>query len=124
MQLINKTNGNILANNVEMAGTFMKRLKGLMGRPYLSKGGAMILFPCSSIHTFFMNFPIDALFVDRNSIVIKTIENMKPSKISPVIKKSYMVVELPAGSLSSTRTSVGHHLEIIKDKQGGKRIEN
>lgn len=116
MQLINKTNGSILANNVEMAGNFTKRLKGLMGRPVLKRGEAMILYPCSSIHTFFMNFPIDVLFIDRNAVVLKTIENMKPYRISPVIKESYMVVELPAGCLSATSTTAGHHLEIILDK--------
>ena len=116
MQLINKTNGTILADNVEIAGNFMKRLKGLMGRPGLNKGEALILYPCRSIHTFFMNFPIDALFIDRNAFVLKIIENMKPYKISPVIKKSYMVVELPAGCLSSTGTTAGHHLEIIMSK--------
>jgi len=112
VQLVNKANGSILANNVEIAADFVKRLRGLLGRPGLNEGEAMLLYPCSSIHTFFMNFPIDALFIDRNAIVLKTIENMKPNRISPVIKKSYMVVELPAGSLSSTGTTVGHHLKI------------
>lgn len=116
MQLVNKANESILANNVEIAGDFIKRLKGLMGRPGLNEGEAMLLYPCSSIHTFFMNFPIDAIFIDRNAVVLKTIENMKPYKISPVIKNSYMVIELPAGCLSSTGTTVGQHLEIIMNK--------
>ncbi len=116
MQLVNKANGSILANNVEIAGNFTKRLKGLMGRPGLNEGEAIIIYPCRSIHTFFMNFPIDALFIDRNAIVLKIIENMRPNRISPVIKRSYMVVELPAGCISSTGTTVGHHLKINLNK--------
>lgn len=73
MQLVNKSNGNILANNIEIAGDFIKRLRGLQGRSGLNKGEALLLYPCSSIHTFFMNFPIDALFIDRNAIVLSNL---------------------------------------------------
>jgi len=113
MQLINKTNGNVLADNIEVASNFKKRLKGLMGRPGLNRGEAMILYPCKSIHTFFMNFPIDVLFLDRKTVVLKTIENIKPFSLSPVITNSHMVVELPAGRIAATGTTVGNHLEII-----------
>ncbi len=116
MQIVNKVNGKVLANNVEIAGNFTKRLKGLLGRTGLNRGESMILYPCSSIHTYFMNFPIDVLFINRDAVVLKTIENMKPYKISPLIKESYMVVELPAGCLSATGTTAGHHLEIILNK--------
>lgn len=113
MQLVNITNGSVLANSIELANTFKKRLKGLIGRHGLNCGEAVILYPCNSIHTFFMKFPIDVLFVDKEAVVLKTMENIKPFSLSPRITNSYMVVELPAGRLAATGTTAGNHLEII-----------
>lgn len=113
MQLVNSTNGALLADNIELATSFKKRLIGLIGRPGLKHGEAFILLPCNSIHTFIMNFSIDVLFVDKDAVVLKAMENMRPFRFSPIISRSYMVVELPAGSLAATGTGTGHRLELI-----------
>ena len=113
MQLVNSTNGVLLADNIELATSFKKRLKGLIGRPSLNHGEAFILLPCNSIHTFFMNFSIDVLFVDKDAVVLQALENMRPFRFSPIISRSYMVVELPAGCLAATDTGTGHRVEII-----------
>lgn len=113
MRLINSTNGAVLADNVEVASNFKKRFKGLIGASTLNQGEALILFPCNCIHTFFMRFPIDVLFINKESAILYAFENMKPFRFSPIIRTSYMVVELPAGRLSSTGTATGNHLQLV-----------
>lgn len=113
MQLVNVTNGAVLADHIEVANNFKKRLKGLIGKSDLYHGEALILLPCNSIHTCFMNFSIDVLFVDEKANILLTLEKMKPFKFSPVVPRSYMVVELPAGSLSATETKAGHQLQLL-----------
>jgi len=63
--LYNTHNGRVLAQEVERAGSFWQRMKGLLGRRGLPAGQALFLEPCNSIHTFFMGFPIDAVFLDK-----------------------------------------------------------
>lgn len=113
MQLVNSTNGALLADHIEVATSFKKRLKGLIGRPGFNHGEAFILLPCNSIHTCFMNFSIDVLFVDKEAVVLQALENMRPFRFSPVISRSYMVVELPAGRLATTGTEAGQRLQLI-----------
>lgn len=104
MKIINKTKGTILADNAFLAHTFFKRMVGLLGRRSLRKGEALIIRPCSSIHTFFMRFPIDVLFVDRNSRVIRAIDSLKPFRLTPAYFNSTFVIELAAGTIHSTLT--------------------
>lgn len=113
MQLVNLTNGAVLANHIEVAANFKKRLKGLIGRSALNHEAAFILLPCNSIHTCFMNFSIDVLFLDKEATVLLALERMKPFRFSSVIPRSYMVVELPAGCVAATGTGAGHRLQLI-----------
>lgn len=92
-------NGIVLAQEVEVASAFFKRLKGLMFRPSMSMGKAMLLSPCPQIHTCFMRFSLDVLFLDKNGTVLYVIENMKPWRISPIVCHAAQTLELPAGIL-------------------------
>jgi uncharacterized membrane protein (UPF0127 family) len=76
MKIVNLANNISLSEDALPAYSFAKRLKGLLGRQSLRRGQAMLLRPANSIHTFFMRFPIDVLFVDKNNMVIKTINNI------------------------------------------------
>lgn len=80
-----------------VADTFIKRLFGYMFRrePHHE---AIIFDPCSSIHTFFMRFDIDVLFVDENMIIIKKVENLKPWKVIFPVKNCRYVIESKAGN--------------------------
>ena len=113
MRLINQTKNTVLAEDVFIADTPFKRIKGLLGRKIFSPGQAIILEPCNSVHTFFMRFPIDVVFVDTENKIIRAISSLKPSRITAVYWKSKFVVELPAGTLQNTSTVVGDSLEII-----------
>lgn len=99
MKLINLKNQDVIAERVEIADNFFSRMVGLLGRKKLPEHNAMVLNPCSSIHTFFMRFSIDAVFLDGQGEVVHLITNMSPYRISPVIKNSKMVIELPGGTV-------------------------
>ena len=62
----------------EVAETMKERLQGLMGRPSLPPGKGMLIMNCNCIHTFFMRFPIDATFLDKNGNVVKVVRNIRP----------------------------------------------
>ncbi|MDD5692812.1 MAG: DUF192 domain-containing protein [Candidatus Omnitrophica bacterium] len=112
MRLINHTKGVVLAEDIFVARSFFSKIKGLIGRKLLLPGQGIILEPCNSIHTFFMRFPIDVLFVNRKYRVIKAIPDFYPNKISLIYWRSARVIELPAGTIKSTDTQLQDYLEI------------
>ena len=62
----------------EVARTFPQRARGLIGRRGLEAGEGMLILKCNAIHTFFMRFPIDAVFFDKDDHVVKTVRNIRP----------------------------------------------
>ncbi len=112
MKIVNLANNISLSEDALPAYSFAKRLKGLLGRQSLRRGQAMLLRPANSIHTFFMRFPIDVLFVDKNNMVIKTINNIPPFRATRIYFKSAFVIELPAGTIQETMTKEGDYLQI------------
>ncbi len=113
MQLMNITNGAVLAEVIRVAGDFKTRLKGLIGRTGLKDDEALIIQPCSSVHTCFMSFTIDVIFLSSELYILRTMEHMRPYRFSPIVAGSRMVVELPAGRLAATSTGVGHQLKLL-----------
>lgn len=110
MKIINQTKNTVVAEDVIMADTPLKRIKGLLGRKEFKKGQAIILKPCNSIHTFFMHFPIDVLFIDKENRVIKAIPHLKPFRLTLVYFNSSFTIELPPDTISSTLTQAGDRL--------------
>ena len=68
----------ILGVDAEVAETFAQRAKGLIGRKGLAPGTGMLITKCNCIHTFFMRFPIDATFLDREGSVVRVVRNIRP----------------------------------------------
>ena len=62
----------------KVARTLFERIRGLIGVKSLPPGEGMLILRCNSIHTFFMSFPIDAVFFDRNDRVVKEVRNIRP----------------------------------------------
>lgn len=113
MKVKNKETDRVILKHVEIADTFYKRFKGLMGRKYLEEGSGMKINPCNSIHCFFMKIPIDVLFVSRDHVVIKIISDMKPWKISPLVRGANYVIEANGNELKG-RIEVGDRLECFE----------
>jgi len=110
----NLTRDNVILNEAEIAHSFYHRLKGLLGRSSLAVGKGLIIKPCRSVHTMGMLFPIDLAFVDSEDRICHITENMRPYRISPVIKKSSYIIEAPPGTFTSTGTSVGDKVKLEK----------
>ena len=70
----------VLVNGVKakVARTLFARMKGLIGTKCLPPGEGMLILRCNAIHTFFMSFPIDATFFDREGRVVKVMRNIRP----------------------------------------------
>ena len=111
-EIMNVTRNICLAKKAHIAQTPWKRVVGLLGRKALPEEGALVIKPCNSIHTFFMAFTIDVLFLDPQNKIVKAIKNMSPNRLSPIVWTSKMVIELPAGRISQTRTQIGDRLEF------------
>ncbi len=110
MELVNVSNGAVLAHQVEQAHTFGRRLKGLMFRNHLPETHAMHIQPCRSIHTFFMRFPIDVLYLDEALKVVHIAEHLRTGKVTQPVLKARSVVELVAGTIQTSGTKVGDHI--------------
>ncbi|MDI6759106.1 MAG: DUF192 domain-containing protein, partial [Candidatus Omnitrophota bacterium] len=113
MKIINLTKNTTLAEKAVFANNLFSRIKGLLARKEFNSPEALILKPANSVHTFFMRFPIDILFVDRKNKVIKAISNLKPFSITAIYFMSFLVIELPVGIILFTQTSKGDTLQII-----------
>ena len=81
------------------ADTFYKRLIGLIGKKEIKQNQAMLIKPCSSIHTCFMKFTIDVVFLNKFNIVVGTLENLAPWKLSGNVKNANQVLEMAAGAI-------------------------
>ena len=91
----------ILASNCELANDFRKRLFGLMFRPSISENEALMIIPCNSVHTFFMRFPIDLVFLDKQGRIVYEERNMAPGSVMYPVKDAWGVLELKGGKLAT-----------------------
>ncbi len=85
---------------------------GLLGRRSLPAGEGLVLAPCSSVHTAFMRFPIDVVYLDRGGRVLKTVQGLKPFRLSGMLRPGCAIVELPEGTIEATGTAVGDRIAL------------
>lgn len=111
--VVNVTRNTQIANRAEIAGSGMKRSKGLLGRKGLAPGEGMWIIPCEAVHTFFMQFPIDLIYLDRKHRVKKTREAVPAWRLSACLS-AHSILELPAGTIRKTQTERGDVLEIVQ----------
>lgn len=112
-QVINENRQSELGQRVAIARSFWRRGKGLMFRSELPAGTGLVIDPCSSIHTFWMRFPIDVLYVAKDGTVLRADCAMKPWRIGPLfVRHGRYVIELPAGTIEQTGTQRGDHLRL------------
>ena len=112
--LVNQRTGTPIATSVERAVTRATRRRGLLGRDGLDAGCALMLEPCPAVHTAFMRFAIDVVFMDRDGYAVKIVRNLVPWRIA-VAPSAHTVVEMAAGSLEHLDVSVGDRLFLSTD---------
>lgn len=110
--LFNETKQELIAKQVEMASTFWQKFKGLMFRGELPQESCLVIHKCNSIHTCFMKFPLDVIFLNKQHVVLHLIRDFKPFRFSPIIKDATTVVELASGQIASSHTEVGDTLSF------------
>lgn len=113
IRLINESRGSELGARLEVARSFWSRGRGLMLRRGLEPGAGMVIEPCSSIHTFWMRFPIDVLYVNREDQVVRADEAMRPWRVGPLRPGSRYVIELPPGTIRASGTQPGDRLRLV-----------
>lgn len=116
----NQRTGKPLALKLEVAEDAYARSKGLLGRDALPPGSGLWIYPCESVHTFAMRFPIDLVYLDRNNVVKKVRSNVRPGRMSACFS-ARSVLELPAGTIDATGTIPGDQITIASlDSAAGK----
>ena len=101
--------GRIVCERCARAESPLQRMRGLLGRSSLAPGQGILLRPAGSIHTAFMRFPIDAVFVDGEGRVLKIAGSIPPWRTAAA-KGAKAVVELPAGAAASVQLAPGEQL--------------
>lgn len=109
-----EANGQVLATHTQVANTYLLRLFGLMGRKSLPRGSALWIQPCrGGIHTFFMRFSIDVLFLDSKLSIVTIRRNVKPWRMSlPLTTRVTSVIEFPGGTLNAFHLNPGDQIHV------------
>ena len=92
-----KDDGSVVCERCELATSPLARMRGLLGRASLGQGEGMLFRPAGSIHMFFMRFAIDAIFCDRDLVVIDVARDLKPWRTASR-RGAKVVIELASGA--------------------------
>jgi uncharacterized protein len=113
-RVFNLTRNAVLASEVELVDTEWTRIKGLLGRRAVdfASGKGLWIVPSQGVHTLGMSFSIDVAYLDSEYRVIHVCHKLAPFRIAALKLKARSVIELPAGTLAQTETSIGDVLEI------------
>jgi uncharacterized membrane protein (UPF0127 family) len=101
--------GAVLCERCVVADSMVRRMRGLLGRRELPPGEGILLWPASSVHSWFMRFAFDAVFVDRDFTVLRIAADVKPWRARSH-RGAHAVVELPAGECEQRGLAVGARL--------------
>jgi uncharacterized membrane protein (UPF0127 family) len=101
-----------LVSKARVATSMWSRFWGLMGRRSLPNDEGLLIVPCNSVHTFFMRFPIDVLFLDKDDHVLKVTSELRPFRVA-VGRGSRGVLEIAAGRAASVGVRVGDKMTFV-----------
>jgi uncharacterized membrane protein (UPF0127 family) len=111
-RLVNERTDDVVAHHLLAAFDSKTRRTGLLDHGSLPAGTAMIIAPTNAIHTFFMKFPIDVLFVAKDGVVIKTRGALRPWRMSAAWR-AHAVIELAAGALQRSPVRAGDRVNVV-----------
>jgi uncharacterized protein len=115
--------GTVVCERCLLAETSLARLRGLLGRSGLSSGEGLLLRPAGSVHTAFMQFTIDVVFLDRNLRVLKVVPELVPWRTAGC-RGARAVLELPAGEASRRGLREGVSLtQVWRTATSGSRVK-
>jgi len=105
--------GAVVCERCEIPESALGRTRGLLGRDGLEAGGGMLIDRAPSVHMFFMRFPIDVVFLDRDRKVVRVVERLRPWRVAGA-RRAAAALELPAGAAAAAGVEVGEIL-ILED---------
>jgi hypothetical protein len=107
---LRRTDGTVVCARCRVAATALRRLRGLLGRRGLAVDEGLLLRPAPAIHTFFMRFPIDVVFLAADGTVLKVVPALRPWR-ARACRGAVAVLELPAGAAARVGVRPGERLE-------------
>jgi uncharacterized protein len=107
-----RASGEVVCEHAGLADTPLTRLKGLLGRAGLGSDEGLLIRPTSAIHTCFMRFPIDAVFLDRQLVVVGVKSELRPWRFASR-RGAKAVLELAAGESRRRGIQAGERLELV-----------
>lgn len=111
LTLINKSTKEVISSRAVIAGSFFSRLMGLMFKKSMDAESALVFYRAVSIHTFFMRFPIDVLFLDKESRIVKIYEALKPWRLV-ICPRAFAAIELAPHKSREKSLKAGDILEL------------
>jgi len=116
-RVVNLTRGSILCACVEEAATAFQRARGLMGREALAPGAGLLigsgpLIPMMAIHTFFMRFPIDLVFLNRRGRIVRIMPSVRPWRLTAPVFGARSVLEIEAGAAQRASSRAGDQVRF------------
>lgn len=99
---------------IEVADSFGTRLRGLMGRKSLADGQGLLIAPCSSIHMCFMQFAIDAVYINRDYEILKIVSGLRPWIGLSWCPSAWAVIELKNGEAMKYGLTVGERINCSR----------
>ena len=109
--LVRAASGEVVVSELELAIDSATRRKGLLGRDALPAGTGLMIAPSNAVHTFFMRFPIDIVFLGRAGNVLKICAPVGPTRVA-ACWRGFAVLELPAGEARNLGLVVGERLRL------------
>lgn len=110
----NKTRQTFLATQMRVANTHLSRLRGLMGMNprRFTHGQALWIVPCHGVHTWFMRFAVDVIYLDRDNTVVHIEEGLRPWRFAPIRMDAASVIEVPSHTVFNSGTRLGDQFEL------------
>jgi uncharacterized membrane protein (UPF0127 family) len=108
----NISRGTIIAANAAEARSFGEKLFGLMGKPGMATDAALIIYHTNWIHTFWMRFALDLIYLDPQGTVVGLEAGLAANRFGKPFWKAQTTIELCAGTIYASRTELGDQVRI------------
>jgi uncharacterized membrane protein (UPF0127 family) len=110
--------GTVVCGRCEVPKRAFGRMRGLLGRSGLEPGSGMLIDAAPSVHMFFMRFPIDVVFLDRDWRIVRVVHALKPWRVASA-RRAVAALELPAGTAAEAGLEEGDVLVLDESGAGG-----
>ena len=100
-------------SNIKIADSYKSKVVGVIGWKNWGKYGGLLLKNTNSIHTFFVRFTIDVVFLDRDFKIVRIVENLRPFRFSPIVWSAKHTLELPNGVVRKKSLHIRNKIDLI-----------